>query len=726
MDSNLRIAGLPALVLAFLSTAAPAQTAAPEPALSASAPALGTIKVTASADASAEGLSKPYAGGQVARGGRAGILGTEDMMDSPFSITSYTQEFIKDQQAASVGDVLLNDPTVRVARGFGNYQQLYMVRGFPVYSDDMSYNGLYGLLPRQYLATEYLERVEVLRGASAFINGAAPGGSGIGGAVNVVPKRAPNYPLSEITFGVEGGSQAFVQADLARRFGPDQSTGIRLNLARHDGETSVSGEHRHLDVIGVGLDWHSRNLRLSADIGYQDHRVQGGQPSVTFGPGIPIGPVPSTDRSIAPSWTYSNERDTFGTLRAEYDVLPNVTVWAAGGGRSGKEANIFANPTVTNADGTSTAARADNAREDTVWTGEAGVRGKFATGSIGHTVVASAAAYDLKSKNAYHWYQAFPGNIYAPADVLPPTVDSFVGGVLGSPLVTARTKTSSVAIADTLSMFGDRVLFTLGARHQKIETDSYNYDTGALGSSYSASRVTPVAGLVFKATPRVSVYATYIEGLVAGDTAPSLSGTTPVANAGQVMKPYQSKQIELGAKLDLGRAGGTVSVFETRKPTYGVNTATALFEEVSHQRNRGLELSVFGEPVRGLRVLGGITFLNTDADGKDAIGAPRTQANLGMEWDVPGVRGLALNGRVIHTASQYADAGNTQEVPAWTRLDVGARYLLDLGAQQWTIRARIDNLTDRRYWASAGGYPGSGYLTIGAPRTFQVSASVNF
>ena len=88
--------------------------------------------------------------------------------------------------------MLQNDPAVRVARGFGNFQQLYMVRGLPIYSDDMSYNGLYGLLPRQYLAAELVERVEVLRGASAFLNGAAPGGSGLGGAINIMPKRAPN------------------------------------------------------------------------------------------------------------------------------------------------------------------------------------------------------------------------------------------------------------------------------------------------------------------------------------------------------------------------------------------------------------------------------------------------------------------------------------------------------------------------------------------------------
>src|SRR3546814_4218343 len=91
----------------------------------------------------------------------------------------YTNQLIKDQQAASVADILQNDPGVRNARGFGNFQQVYMVRGFPLFSDDITYNGLYGLLPRQYLASEFIERLDVFRGANAFLNGAAPGNSGI-------------------------------------------------------------------------------------------------------------------------------------------------------------------------------------------------------------------------------------------------------------------------------------------------------------------------------------------------------------------------------------------------------------------------------------------------------------------------------------------------------------------------------------------------------------------
>ena len=120
------------------------------------------------------GLSKPLAGGQVARGGRVGILGTRDQMDVPFSVTAYTNQLIKDQQAQSVADVLLNDPSIRMARGFGNFQETYFVRGFLLYSDDIAFNGLYGLLPRQYIASDLFERVEVLRGASALPGPASP------------------------------------------------------------------------------------------------------------------------------------------------------------------------------------------------------------------------------------------------------------------------------------------------------------------------------------------------------------------------------------------------------------------------------------------------------------------------------------------------------------------------------------------------------------------------
>ena len=105
---------------------------------------------------------------------------------------------------------------------------------------------------------------------------------------------------------------------------------------------------------------------------------------------------------------------------------------------------------------------------------------------------------------------------------------------------------------------------------------------------------------------------------------------------------------------------------------------------------------------------------------------PGTQLNLGAGWEVPGVQGLSLNARALYTATQYADAANTQKLPSWSRLDIGANYLMRFMDRDVTLRARIDNVTDKNYWASAGGYPGFGYLVQGAPRSVVVSATVDF
>ncbi len=406
-----------AVMCALAAPVALAQTAA-APAPADAGKTLSTVTVNASADASAQGLSPAYPGGQVARGGRAGILGTKDALDTPFSITSYTNELIQDRHARSVGDVLQNDPTVRVARGFGNFQEAFFIRGFILDSDDTAYNGLYSLLPRQYIATELFERVEVLRGASAFLNGASPNGGGLGGSINLLPKRAPNEPLNRVTFGVASGGQTQVAADIARRFGPDGNTGIRVNAAARNGGTGVDDEDVKLGLLAVGLDWRSRDVRLSGDIGWQDHKLKNTRTNVTLGSAVTSVPnAPDNQTNFAQPWSYSNERDVFGTLRGEWDLSPSTTAWAAAGARRGEEANSLANLTVSNAStGAASTYRFDNTRKDSVNTGELGLRGKLQTGSVGHEWVAVASHYDFDKKNAYamDWRNTHATNLYNP------------------------------------------------------------------------------------------------------------------------------------------------------------------------------------------------------------------------------------------------------------------------------------------------------------------------
>ena len=684
-----------------------------------------TLEIQSSADASERGLSNPFPGGQVAEGGRVGLLGNQDLMETPYNFTSYTELLIEDQQAASVGEVLINDPAVRVARGFGNFQQVYLVRGLPVFSDDMTYNGLYGLLPRQYLASEFIQRVQVLRGANTFLKGAAPGGSGLGGAVNVMPKRAPNEPLTQLTTGIQGGSQAYAGADLARR-SEDGRFGIRVNAARRDGDTAVDGESRELSMSHIGLDFRGQDLRISADIGYQDHVMDASQPNITIDSGLAIPDAPDASESIGQPWTISESEDVFGTLRGEYDLTDNVTAWLAYGLRRGEEEATFANPTVTNAQGDFTANRFDNTREDSVNTGEMGVRTNFQTGSVGHKVTLAGSRYELESRNAFVFGPAITGNIYNPTDVPAPPSQGFAGGELANPLVTRETTLSSVALADQLSMLDDRLLLTLGARHQRIEDANFDYDSGARTSKYQESEITPTLGVVYRLTPGISTYANYIEGLQQGETAPATANNQPVVNAGESLDPFTTEQSEVGVKFERGSLGGGVSAYYSRKPIGEVD-ANNVFKVNDYQRNRGVELTGYGKATGNLTVLGGVSYLDAEVDGNEAIGSPDTQANLNLKYDVPTLPDLALDSRVIHTSSQFADAANQQKVPSWTRLDIGARYVIPAGGNRLiTLRARVENVTDSDYWASSGGFPGEGYLTVGAPRTLMVSGTVDF
>ncbi len=702
------------------------------PALAQQGPAapteLGEIVVTGSQ----VNLTAPAAGGQVARGGRVGLLGNLDMMDTPFSTTSYTEKLARDQQARGIGDVLQNDPTVRVTKGFGNFQELYVIRGFPVYSDDMSYNGLYGVLPRQFVAAELIERVEVFRGASAFLNGAAPGGTGVGGAFNLTPKRA-NGPLTRLTAGVSGADEIYAAADLARRFGDQDEWGARLNVAGRGGEASVEDQTNSLRVVGLNLDRRGERARFSADLGWQDHRIDAPRPSVT--PGAAIPEAPSADRNFAQRWTYTDEEQLFGAVRGEFDITDSVTAWAAFGGRQGEEDNSLANPRA-DAAGAIRGYRFDNIRKDTVWSGDVGLRADLTTGPVGHRLVASASQIQSKSRNAWagsnfagYSFGTLTDPILSPA----PAIAS-VSGDLSDPKVTERVKNTSVAVADRLSFLDGRLLATVGVRYQEIETKSYAYADGAFGSGYSSEAATPAFALVYKPSDRVSLYANYAEALTPGVIAPAVVNGVTVANGGEVLSPFRAEQAEVGAKYDAGTFGGTLSVFRTTLPSAFFDPASRVYSDGGEQENRGVELTVYGEPIDGLRLIGGATWLNAEVkrsltaanEGKSAIGVPDVQTNLNVEWDVPRLSGLTLEGRVVHTSAQAANAANTLELDAWTRFDAGVRYAFEAGQRPVTLRARVENVADEDQWVAVGGYPGSNYLTLGAPRTLSLSISAEF
>ena len=187
---------------------------------------------------------------------------------------------------------------------------------------------------------------------------------------------------------------------------------------------------------------------------------------------------------------------------------------------------------------------------------------------------------------------------------------------MSNPHVTEETDTSSFALADMMTFADGKFILTLGARDQSLATDTFDYNSGARISSYDESKVTPVGGLVYRPTESVSIFANYIEGLVAGGIAPTVGpGGETVANGGQAQDPSQAEQIEAGVKYDAGNFGATLSLFNVTKgfsilegfddPSTVGNDL--IYRNDGEQRHRGVEASFFGQPLEHLRVIGGIT-----------------------------------------------------------------------------------------------------------------------
>jgi len=256
---------------------------------------LPTVMVQDTAD-SPGGLPPAYAGNQVARGGRLGILGNTDIMDAPFNITSYTAELIQNQQARTVNDVLANDPSVRSNLSAGSSYEGVFIRGFPAWNGNIAFNGLAGMAPRGRSSVEAIERVEVLKGPSAMLSGMIPDGS-IGGAIMLVPKRADDNALTRLGVDYRSVEQFGAHLDIGRRFGANNAFGIRFNGVLRDGEGPIEGQGQKLGLAAIGLDYRGDRLRFALDAYHQRDRHDGGDYGIFFA-GAP-GRAPNSSKPIS-------------------------------------------------------------------------------------------------------------------------------------------------------------------------------------------------------------------------------------------------------------------------------------------------------------------------------------------------------------------------------------------------------------------------------------------
>lgn len=652
---------------------------------------------------------------------RVGPLGDKDLLETPFSTTAYSADLIKNQQATKLSDVLKNDPSFTMPVTFGSYYDTISLRGFPIGSSGVLFDGLSGPMFGSVFQLESIERVEVLKGPTAFLAGLPPF-AGVGGLINLVPKRAEAAPLTSLATGYQSNALFGAHADIARRFGPDNRFGVRFNGVYQDGDTAFDdGKHRHI-VAALGLDWQvTDKLRLSSDLAYVDNRHRSYQNSFALADGVPTPNAPDAALNHAQKWTWFQQKQALASFGGEWDFAPGWTA-AVKYGYSWHDRTFLSpgNIQILNARGdtrmTATAIDSDYEMHSALAT----VRGKFDTGPITHEVTAGYS-WDLTTYTSAPNRSggAFLSNLYAPVYAAEPRI-----AAPGPRRKTLESRANGVSFSDQLSILDGRLSFLAGVRRAMIDYDNFNNVTGAQTLNQKNAKTTPAFAVFAKPTATTMLYANYVQGLELGGTAPATA-----VNANEVMPAIETRQIEIGAKAEFGGLTATAALFEIEKGYEYLNTSNRYVQD-GKQVHRGVEILLSGDVTTGVRLIGGVTLLdpktkntgNSATEGKKPIGVSDVGATLYGEYDLPWVEGMTLQSGLYYGSSQYVDATNTQSIPDWVRWDLGLRYTTEVLGNQATLRAGVENVLGNAYWVSAS----EGSLQLGAPRIVKTSLQMKF
>jgi iron complex outermembrane receptor protein len=682
------------------------------------------VSVLPALKSEAQAQQQNYADGKLAKEAKLGALGNKSVIDTPFSVTTYTAKTISDTQAATVSEVLKNDPSIRETTNSGHLNENIQIRGFSVGFEDYNMNGLYGMAPTGRIPTDIIDSVTVLKGPNALVAGMAPAGS-VGGVVMAQTKRA-NQDLTRVSASYEDDGYYKSGFDVARRLGNNKEFGVRVGGSYGQGEHIIDGMDDTNSTGVVALDYTTDKLKLNFDAyAVRDKRDNGSPVMVSMGTIKQVIAAPSGDSNFFPN-IHGEQSSQYLGASGEYKFSPDLKVFG-GAGYTEKEysGHIFGTRMIVQ-NATTGAASSQYYRvgyQEHAVAANLGLEGKFDTGAIQHTLGLRA---DYLTRN-YWQHSAATSNAFD-TNLYDPIVDASEQMPTSYPTIVpyADNRYVSYTLTDQMSMLDDKLQVILGARYQDIDTKNLYKKT-----KYSSDKISPSLGLVVKPFGEdLSFYASYVEGLSEGVTVSDITYPT-ATNKGETLAPYQTKQYELGTKYQVGSWLNTLALYQIEKPEVYQDTVTKAVKDDAETRSRGIEFSTAGQLTEDLSLMANLAYIDAEyvksgtasQVGNTVIGTPDFTAGLGLDYKIPVVEGMSVNARASYVSEQYLNTDNSLELPDYTILDLGAKYATKIGGVNTTFRANVNNLTDEKYWS---GVFGSNYAILGAGRTYKLCVTFDF
>jgi iron complex outermembrane receptor protein len=649
---------------------------------------------------------------------QVGAFRNQSILDTPASIAVMPRALLDAQGATGLEEALRNAPGVTQQATSPVTSNNFVSRGVLMNArTNYRLNGALPIINLGPIPIENKQRVELLKGVSALYYGL----STPSGIVNVVTKRAGPKPVTSIT--VNGDVEGSIGGgfDIGRQFGADQRFGVRINAYGSRIETPIDGVNGHRYMVSGAFDWRATD-RLSFKVDVEQYRRATDEPGGLTLPAagkdgrIVLPAVPNPHNRYAPANAPYVTWVTNAMGRADYALSDQWSIRAEAGIARTRRQRVIANVSNVNlATGAGTiAATYVGDQEYSNQYVRTEVAGKLDTFGIQHELLFGYTRNRQAQEDQHtRSYKSVAQNYYDPRTI---PFSSLVPTTLK--LTPGSVNVDNGLYAMDLAHIGPKWLLIGGARH-------VDYTTHAVTGDYAIKTWTPTAGLVFRPTPKTSLYGTYIEGLESAGVAPD--GTV---NAGDILKPVVSKQLEVGARAELLGALLSMAWFRIDRGLAYTDTSTNLYVVNGRAIHKGVEASLQGNLGKSLSVALAGQYLdatqqrtgNPLQNGKRVENTPKWSASAFAEYRPPAVSALGVNAGVYYTGSRFVDALNRGVLPAYTTLSLGANYRAALPAGRTVVfRVNADNVTNKRYWSTGGAT-----LYAGLARTVRMSATVDF
>ena len=663
------------------------------------------------------------ADGYVGTSSATGAKVDTPFLQTPQSISSVTEQQLKDRNPQTLLDTLAYTPGSRVgAYGFDPRFDSFTVRGF-----DVTYNGMFRDNLRQPGASSSLfknepyglEGVSILRGPSSALYGA----SGAGGLFNLITKRPTEEPLRELQL----------------QYGTNN---------RYQGQFDFSGPINDTDP----LYYRMTGLLRSADT----EQIS----------------VPDDRAYIAPAFTWKPDEDTKLTILGEYSRTKTGGSAAYYNDPTGKLTDIFAgNPdfndsvqtqarlgyefehrlndvftfrqnlrvSTLNVDADWAFAYAPNAIDPTLLDSSAGtfderlssvvidnqMEAKFDTGALDHTLLAGVDYTKLR-------FKSLAGTGFTPPlDTNNPTQGRPTDPIDFSERVVQDQWQLGTYIQDQIRY--DAWTLTAGARYDWVSTDTDNTDltTGLTNQvSQKDKAFSGRIGLTYETDFGLAPYISY--------------STAFSPNAGwnketeQPFKPTESQQEEMGVKYLLPNSNTMITA-----ALFNIDQKNSLYYEVvdlptgpeniqvqrGKVRSRGFELEANTSLDNGLSLIASYTYTDikitegpADTVGNYVSSVPRHMASLWADYTLPEdgtAAGLGFGAGARFLGSSFGNDQNTTRNDARVLFDAAAHYdfaAIDKKYEGLRLQVNATNVFNRRDTVCSAGfcYRDQGRAVIGS------------